>query len=243
MDCQAFWLSKRHNLPDEYEDSFDFDLQAGRFAVADGASESIFASAWAQMLVQQFVATSEESALSWDLWLPPLQESWAESYRGRELPWYAERKLQQGAFATFLGLNVTPSDNDGFAWQAIAVGDTCLCHTRGAELLSVFPFSRSDQFNNRPQLVGSRTPVEIIVQERAVSTQGDAVSGDRIWMMTDALAHWFLCEYEAAGQPWTQCESLLTTPDNQEHFAAWIEELRDSKRLHNDDVTLLGVSL
>jgi hypothetical protein len=243
MDYQAFWLQKRDNFPEEYEDAFKVDLETACFAVADGASESIFAAAWAQLLVEQFVLTAGECPLSWNAWLPAVQQSWAESTRDRKLPWYAEVKLQQGAFATFLGLVVAPCEDDIFTWHATAVGDTCLFHTRGAELLSAFPVDRSEQFDTHPWLVGSRTPPEIVKEERAVDAQGDAKSSDRLWMMTDALAQWFLAEHEAGNQPWTEFEWLMTTSGSEEQFAEWIEGLRKSKRLRNDDVTLLAVDL
>ena len=124
-----------------------------------------------------------------------------------------------------------------------AVGDTCLFHTRGAELLNAFPVDHSEQFDSRPLLVGSRTPPEMVEEDRAVSAQGDAESSDSLWMMTDALAQWFLTEHEDGNQPWTEFESVMATPNAEEQFAEWIKGLRNSKRLRNDDVTLLAVGL
>ena len=51
-----FWLPSRDNEPGEYQDAFAADPGAGRFAVADGASESGFADLWARLLVDDFVA-------------------------------------------------------------------------------------------------------------------------------------------------------------------------------------------
>jgi hypothetical protein len=62
-------------------------------------------------------------------------------------------------------------------------------------------------------------------------------------MMTDALAQWCLVEDEAGQGPWSALVSLLTAPGPAERFRSWIEELRDSGRLKNDDVTLLAISL
>ncbi|MFV1968041.1 MAG: hypothetical protein ACC628_21660, partial [Pirellulaceae bacterium] len=57
MDFQAFWLTKRGNCPDEWEDAFQADASAGRFALADGATDSVYAQSWGQCLVDHFVAT------------------------------------------------------------------------------------------------------------------------------------------------------------------------------------------
>lgn len=243
MDYQAFRLQKRDNFPEEYEDAFKVDLENGCFAVADGAAESIFAGEWARLLVEQFVLTAGECPASWILWLPAAQQSWADTFADRKLPWYAEAKLQQGSFATFLGLVVDSCEDGVFTWNATAVGDSCLFHTRGAELISAFPLKHAEQFDTGPWLVGSRTPPEMVAEERAVNAQGDANSSDRLWMMTDALAQWFLTEYEDGNQPWTEFEWLVTTPDSKEQFTEWIKQLRKSKRLRNDDVTLLAVGL
>lgn len=50
MDHFTFRLHKRGNAPEEYEDAAAADLPAGRFAVADGATESSFAREWAKIL-------------------------------------------------------------------------------------------------------------------------------------------------------------------------------------------------
>jgi hypothetical protein len=47
----SFSLHKDGNRPDEYEDAFAGNPKVGRFAVADGASESSFAALWAKLLV------------------------------------------------------------------------------------------------------------------------------------------------------------------------------------------------
>jgi hypothetical protein len=140
-------------------------------------------------------------------------------------------------------LPVSSSPLLSYRWKAVAVGDTCLFHTRGEELLRAFPLERAEQFDNVPKLVGSRMSAEALRQRRRLWTDGAGQSGDRLWMMTDALAQWCLAENEAGQEPWSALASHLTAPEPAERFAAWIEKLRDSGRLRNDDVTLLAISL
>jgi hypothetical protein len=51
----AFHTHKRGSPPDEYEDAFAGTPATGRFAVADCASESSFAAAWAKLLVKVYI--------------------------------------------------------------------------------------------------------------------------------------------------------------------------------------------
>jgi hypothetical protein len=150
--------------------------------------------------------------------------------------------LEQGAFATFLGVAVTYADSIP-QWEVLAVGDTCLFHTRGPTLFSAFPLNHSNQFNNAPRLLGSRMPPELIRKIPVPRIQGSGLPGDRLWMMTDALAQWCLRELEGGRDPWEEVGLLLSHPEPRQRFAVWIEELRTSRQLRNDDVTLLAIEL
>ena len=239
----TFWLPRRGNTPDEYEDAFALDEASGRYAVADGATEGCFTGLWARLLVNDFVASAECDASSWASSLPAVQKRWDADVRSRKLDWDADQSVEQGASAAFLGIMLTASPQGTCQWQAVAVGDTCLFHTRTDVLQRAFPLDRSDQFNNRPQLVGSRMPFGDIRKRHRLWTDGCGQSGDRLWVMTDALAKWSLVEHEAAHDPWHELESLLGSPQTEGHFTAWIEGLRNSGRLLNDDVTLIAIRL
>lgn len=247
---QEFRLAKRGCDPEEYEDACLGDLKAGRFAVADGATESVFASSWAARLVREFVENADCDPEEWVTWVPGIQQRWAAEFVGRELPWHAEAKMQQGAFATFLGLALMNTRRPPYPWQAVAVGDSCLFHTRGDELVRAFPIENSQEFGTSPWLVGSRTSQQQIRQDRVAWGEGVCQADDRLWLMTDALAQWFLSEHEAGRRPWQETERFSQPPPRetereglQQDFADWIEQLRDAKRLRNDDVTLLVVTM
>jgi len=158
----AFHLPKRGNAAEEYEDAFAADPATGRFSVADGASESSFAASWARLLVEGFVGVVGKPWQNLD-WLHPLRQRWANEVDGLSLPWYAEAKREEGAFATLLGLAIRPPrERRGVSppvpgvWRALAVGDCCLFRTRAGRLLQAFPVTASADFDNRPRLLGSR---------------------------------------------------------------------------------------
>jgi hypothetical protein len=219
----AFRLPKRGHGAAEYEDAFAG--MATRFAVADGASESSFAGAWARLLTQAFV----RGPVKWPAWLTPLQERWASTAVTGPLPWYAETKFEEGAFATLLGVVAEPPRR---RWRAWAVGDSCVFHVRRNRLMQAFPRIHSGEFDNAPRLVGSRSR-----PPRRERARGAWRDGDRLLLMTDALAQWFLRRVEAGRRPWRIIDRL----QGDEDFAPWIEKLRDRGELRNDDVTLLTV--
>jgi hypothetical protein len=238
LSYTCFRLPRKGHAGDECQDAAAADPGRGRFAVADGATESAFAGVWARLLVEAFVASA--AGAEGMPWLGAAQERWAASVRRApgdpEPPWYLDTGLRQGAFATFLGVVV-----DGDGWQALAVGDSCLFQVRGEGLVEAFPVGRSHDFGPTPWLVGSRPAPAAAAGAQGVRRRGGCRAGDRLWLMTDALSQWFLAEVEAGRRPWQAVDRLLSA--GPAAFAGWVEDLRGLRRLRNDDVTLLAVSV
>jgi hypothetical protein len=236
--ARALCLPRRGHGLDECEDAAAADPARGRFAIADGAAESFQGGLWARLLVEAFVG-GEEPSIDWPAWLPGVQARWREQAGAAAgAPWYVEVRQRQGAFATFLGLAL-----DGPAWRAQAVGDACLFQVRAGHLLCAFPLAHSGEFGSTPWLVGARTSPSEVPDKHGLRRQGECRPGDRLWLMTDAVAHWFLAEAEAGGTPWRALEDRLRAPDPDADFAAWVDRLRDTGRLRDDDVTVLAVYL
>ena len=241
MQHIVYSLPKRGNSTEEYEDAFAGDSGQGHFAVADGASESSFARSWADLLVKQFVQSPILNPQQWGEWSAPLRDRWLEEVGGRTLPWYAEAKLAQGAFATFLGLVV---DAEQCHWQAISIGDSCLFQIRDGILQKAFPIQESHAFGRTPWLLGSRTLSENQTGDDGFQTcSGDWQVDDYFLLMTDALAQWFLSQMESGKTPRETVEFLVSENPDSNGFAEWIAKLREEKQLHNDDATLMVVRL
>lgn len=225
-------VPRRGFTADECEDA-GF-VGTGRFAVADGAGESAHAGVWARLLADEFV----KKPGTWPDWVKPLQGRWAkataQSAGDGPQPWFLDGRAELGAYATFLGLSV-----DGGNWQALAVGDTCLFQVREGKPLVAYPLDHSSQFGNTPVLVGSRPNADLAALKKIAPATGDLQAGDRLWMMTDALARWYLERIEKKERPWELLEDLCDGSD--EDFAAWVGLLRSSKQLRNDDTTLLAI--
>ena len=164
----TLWLPRRGSVSAEYEDAAAADDTAGRYAVADGASEGCFTGLWATLLVDDFVRRAGRGMDEWPDSLSAVQELWDADVRGRRLPYHAQPSVRQGAYATFLGVVLTSSGQPSYQWQALAVGDACLFHTRRGDVLRAFPVERSQDFGNAPALVGARMAADDVRKRQPV---------------------------------------------------------------------------
>lgn len=240
---QTFAVPKRGNSADEYEDAFAGNPQVGRFAIADGASESSFASNWAKLLVEGFTHPASQPAAAKN-WLEPLRQRWSKEVDQLELPWYAEQKRELGASATFLGLILKHSAKTAAGiWLAFGVGDCCFFHLHNEQIVKAFPMTRSQDFGNQPALLNSRLASTSSTRTVQKQDRGKWAAGDRLLLMTDALAQCFLHRYEEGRKPWKSIERLLAHSTPAKAFSSWIDKLREQSGMRNDDVTLTIIDL
>ena len=260
LRLRALHAPKEGNAEDEYEDAFAFqkppaappnaDGTAGSgpprmtsftVALSDGASSAVFARQWARLLVGDFASGPFPTAVTEvTKRVALLGRRWKEQVSGgrggASLPWYAQEKLPQGSSASLLVVTWDLAGRRTF--RAHAVGDSCLFVVRANTLRHVFPVARSDDFGTHPDLLST----EVGTRGRPTLPPFAGIErsfdpGDRFLLMTDALAQWFLSEYEAGNKPW----DVLPTDDAA--FRAWLKECRDGGRMKNDDVTLLTLSV
>ncbi|MGH3697367.1 MAG: hypothetical protein ACRDRX_25845 [Pseudonocardiaceae bacterium] len=160
----------------------------------------------------------------------------SEYLADRPLAWWQAEKLARGAQATVLAAQAS---EDG-TWRAAAVGDSCLFHCRGDDVLGTFPVTSAAAFDSRPDLVVS-TRVELC---RPRSVAGRFVRGDLLVLTTDALAAWAMHTVEMGHSPVETFRALTAGPGNQA-LAAWVSAQRSTERsmLRNDDITVVTVEL
>lgn len=242
---EVFWVQKAGSSVAEYEDAFSpqgptrANAESFRFAIADGATESSFSGVWARMLVSSFVESNE--TLDVPGLLASARPLWAAEIGQKELPWYAAAKVQGGAFASFLSLHLREGGAH-FEWRAQAVGDSCLVQVRDENVVCRFPLDHSSAFGSAPYLLSSSPDGSGALDQHLSVVEGICEPGDALYLMTDALACWFMAEDEAGRTPWRVLRDL-NTEDQAETFAEMIARLREEGTLKNDDSTLMRIDV
>jgi hypothetical protein len=246
--AQAFWLPKSGSTDSEYEDAYfprRIKRRKGprlRFAIADGATETSFSGVWARLLVSAFVRGSVGFDFAPDE-IRPLQTKWETLVHGKPLPWYAEEKLASGAYSSLLGVEFWQEKTDEEVkrfWRAAASGDSCLVQMRSDQMIAAFPLQDSASFTSRPDLLSS-LPTTNGASASVAQTDGQWGIDDTFFLMTDALACWFLKQCETGEHPWRTLRDL----DTQGHtsFSALIGSMRRDCAIKNDDVTLIRIDM
>lgn len=255
-EAQAFWLPKAGSTEAEYDDAYWPRRQVSgeschRFAVADGATETLFSGIWARQLTRAYCKGILDDSPVRE-WLADLQQKWWGIVRRRPLPWYAEQKLESGTFAALVGVTLSSKSRNGEygTWHARAIGDSCLFQIRGSSILAKFPLSRSEDFTNCPTLLSSKSD-ENAGTEFLVSSTGSWEYGDHFFLMTDAIAAWFIRAVEDGQAPWETVRDLDNDDDHHmmaakygmRSFRQWVSEARHDGVMRNDDVTLYRIEI
>lgn len=246
LNSQGFWLPKAGSSEADYEDAITIGPAA--VAIADGATESSFARAWAQALTEGFACDplSPSPGLTELLErVGPLQQQWHDGIAWDRLPWFAEDKARNGAFAALLTLRFEEPDPEAEAqekqeerrWHAFAIGDTCLFQIRDDTLHLAFPLAESAAFDSTPLLLSSNPARNLRVWDHAQVLNGSFKPGDMLLLMTDAIAKWFLSEIEAGAKPW----HTLGAVNRQAEFGVLVTQLRAAHYLKNDDTSLICI--
>ncbi|MFG2552668.1 hypothetical protein ACGFWF_22330 [Streptomyces sp. NPDC048581] len=243
LRCEALVVPKGSAA--ECEDAHAWN--AHRAVVCDGASRAFASGRWAALLARAFLVTaldgpwgSEPRLL--DGWLRESRGLWAEqTAQAAEVPVYIRGALARGSAATFLGVDtrdVSPSHAGArplLEYRAFAVGDSCLFHLRDGRPTVLFPLDRPDQFDTHPDLVPTRAEALESLAPVLRCTEGACGPDDVLLLMTDALAQWALeAAAEHGATVWTFLEHAP-----QDEFGVRVKELRASRAMKEDDVSLV----
>lgn len=262
MVVSTLRVPKRGNTLPECEDAahvLPVDQGLVLAAVADGASESLLAGEWADLLARSVTDSALDDervvrdaerfasalALAGEAW-----DGWLASYvarreaDGRPIAWYEEPKLDRGPHATVLAARFAtgPSGSSGTCWDAAALGDSCLFHVRDDRLVRAFPLESAAAFSNSPGLVNAFNRDRELLARHVRTASGRAEPGDRFFLCTDALAAWFLGAVDRGDRPWRELGEFTRSGD-LDGFAEWLAGPRGEGLMRNDDVTVVHVDL
>jgi hypothetical protein len=246
LDTRLFTLAKDPEQPEAFQDACCVDTDHHIFAIADGVSSALFSGPWAAILAEAAVADSPNphDADEFGEWLQRQRQRWEGSIDTSNLAWFQKAKLPQGAFSTLLYIRICPAEADqpgafgGHRLVAFALGDSCLFHLRGGELVRSFPLERSEQFQADPVVLGSIDLKRDHLLEFAILDEM-CYPGDEFVLCTDAVAEWAARSYET-GDPPVWNDFWLMSEDDWRSGVAW---LRQERQMRVDDATMLLLKL
>ncbi len=236
-------LEKDGNLPSEYEDAVAVKhVETGlRLAVADGVTDAIFTGAWARMLVRRFVLRPFWTRAGFAYPVRALGAQWRQMHAQMELPWYAARKMEQGAAATLIGVRISVTHRSAATgtWRAVSMGDACLFHMQGSRLLQMHPDLKPAEFGNNPELIYTDVSRNQRLVRGPSVKAGSWQRGDIFMVASDALARWIRLSIDGGQGEWLDLIALAGKPDREAAFRSWAREEQGNGRLKNDDLTMV----
>ncbi|HEX7375640.1 MAG TPA: hypothetical protein VF278_00940 [Pirellulales bacterium] len=242
FESRTFWLPKDADETAQYQDAYALDAENGRAAIADGVSSAIFSGPWARLLTLGIVAQPPDlnDTAAFQAWLAENRAAWINSIDTSKLTWYQRPKMVDGAMTTLLWLELSPAETNAaglatsYHLQSFAIGDSCLFHLRGGELLYWFPLESSGDFGLNPAVVASvdrQLDHLLAFKNRA----HDCLPGDLLVLATDAVALWAVERLEAGeAVDWSRYWDC-----SDEDWRAEIDAARDAKQMRFDDSTLV----
>lgn len=220
-------------------DNYAVNKSSHRFSVSDGVSKSFFPKVWSEILVTQFV---ERTDLKETELIKVCQEEWQnridEIVNLPNTKWFTKSQYNRKdpALATFVGLQFFDKEKK---WTASALGDSFLFFVPKEfkdyqqELIKLSSKSEPIVFDNFPDYLTSIGDNHKGTLEKLRSQK--LVDGT-FYLMTDALAEWFINEGENA-------IGKITVWKSQADFERFITQAIEENQLTNDDCAILCIEL
>lgn len=242
FESRTFWLAKDAAHSEHYQDAFALDASRGVAAIADGVSSSLFSSQWAKVLTAGIVAAPPDVHDAFGLfdWLGRQRSQWSASVDTTNLAWHQKAKMQQGAQSTLLWVEFWPPETNHAAgaaslkFRAFAIGDCCLLHARGSQMLRSFPIEQSATFESKPHVV---TSIDGKHDEQLAfeMLEDHCQVGDMLVLCTDAIGAWALKALEEGNTLlWRDFWDM-----SPQDWSTYVGRLREEQRMRYDDATLV----
>lgn len=238
MICKirGYIASKKSELYSDCADDYALNIDHHKFAISDGVSKSFFPKVWSEILVRKYVGKKD-----WveDNFIDECQKDWQSKIdhivSRPETRWFTKSQYNRNepALATFVGLQFIESQQK---WIAQALGDSFLFFIpENSNKIETKLSSKTEpiKFDNFPDYLSSIGSSH--KGEKKLIKAGKIQAGT-FYLMTDALAEWFLLNTEEAKQK-------LDNIQNQQQFLVTIENERNAKKLNDDDSAVLIIEL
>ena len=237
IKIKGFITSKKSELYSDCADNYAVNPDLHKFAISDGVSKSFFPKVWSEILVNKYVNQKDwkdeecitESQKEW-------QSKIDKIVNQPETKWFTKSQYnrKEPALATFVGLQFFESEQK---WEAYALGDSFLFFIqKDSEGIEIKLSSKPEPtvFDNFPDYftsIGDKTQ-----KGNPEIKKNNLISEGTFYLMTDALAEWFLENTEHAKQ-------TLHNIKTQEQYLETIENERKANRLNDDDSAVLIIEV
>jgi len=260
MSVVHLLVSKEGNSLEECEDSLEYREEGSLFiaAIADGASQGyeskLFSGLLCHLFVSHFKASQEydekELREKFGLFLQEVTEAFntavIEKTKDREIKWYEENAIGEGAFSTFLGLALDKENGKGCI---MSVGDCFLFQVKDAEMKTddeypepvprIYPEKHKEQ-SNTPYLLASNKRYNGELAEHLFVSPLTVESGDTLILATDAFSYFLIDRID-------HIENISIIKNiargDSESLRQVIDSGRESKKLKNDDVAIIKLQM
>jgi hypothetical protein len=238
ISVTGFITSKKNEDYKYCADNYSVNETHHKFSISDGVSQSFFPKVWSEILVTQFV---ERTDIKENKLIKVCQEEWQkridEIVSLPDTKWFTKSQYNRKnpALATFVGLQFFEKEKK---WTASALGDSFLFFVPMGykeyqkELVKLSSKVEPIEFDNFPDYL---TSIGDSHKGRPKEKSGNLRNGT-FYLMTDALAEWFLKEGENAN-------GKITVWKSQTDFERFITQAIDDNQLTNDDCAILCIEL
>lgn len=210
-----------------------------KFAISDGATESLFSKEWSDLLVSCYKDKPFDLA-NLPLTINAISEKWQSVISAIDLPWYAQQKLENGAFATFLGITLNLVEK---TYESVSIGDCTLFQVRNNELICSFPITSFEDFGNTPSLFATNSKYQTDFEKSVKYLNGQVESEDLLILTSDALAMWLFKRLNEGEKPWQSLLTLLNYEDYHTDFANWTFNKIKDNEIKNDDISVVLINI
>ena len=238
----ALQEAKPGSSAEQCEDVFAYSDASSLVAVCDGAGTAFESRLWAGLLARGFVEHPPLGATHDELleWVDVIARQWSQSIPWKALDVFQELKARSGSAATLIGLQLTPPPQQAAAgtWRCLAMGDSCLFQVSHGRLVEALPVRNSADFSVHTSLLSTERGSNLRSIGKVVTETGTWQEGDSFFLLTDAIAQWFLRESEQGATPWGTLTSL-----DEPRFQAFVQDAQARRLMRQDDVTAFMIGL
>lgn len=237
IKIKGFITSKKSELYSDCADNYAVNTEHHKFSISDGVSKSFFPKIWSDILVNKYV--NQKDWKDNNEFIVESQKEWQskidEIVNQPETKWFTKSQYNRKdpALATLVGLQFLESDQK---WIAQALGDSFLFFIpKGSTEIEIKLSTKPEPivFDNFPDYLSS---IGSSHKGEKKSIKGEKIKEGTFYLMTDALAEWFLLNTEQAKQ-------TLDNIKTQEQYLETIANERNANRLNDDDSAILMLEL